>query len=935
MQQPGITLVPGIARRWVLIEKIIAETLLVEDMILLTLMIVMVTGLIMLFRHYTSAKYRTAPLKIKSKAIEKIISAESSELTLETAMRKCPLFNFYPGESVERILGSWGRALYRDGETITTPGFILQGEVEIVYKGDLVCVKQKGALLSGSMELLSSVRTGVKRARGSVEILLIDVSKARSRLLYVLFSMFRKACSEIVCKYFELENVFIERETMRGGHDGGDNLDAFVSLLGERLSLNLSPEGVEMLKSGIEARFAKEDEVLKDEDKMLDYVLYVSEGEVLVSSCGHTFSFAQGSGFGYFSLFFDAYSLARVSAKSDTWVLICKYSVLAKMGLNETSFDYSMLEGIDEIVHIVDEAAEWMRLSPGDTVAQKGDSVREVFYVSAGNLRTASREFLSGTAIGGKECIVGECWDETVVATKMTDIVKIPGLLLDHVFGREKTFFKKYTKRLFDGRKKKNGKIVSIVPTGKYNDIATFSRRLKAAIGPSSLLLSRRDVVDVLARKAFDTTEELRFMDHLIMMSKQHEIILICVENGYSRLLRYLLNFSDVLLLVGTSFVDVPEYNVYCSVEFVKIYEERRVFRGSTKVDRRRPRVYSRGVPSRKGETIEYDRIHHVLSPSRTALLCSRDFQRLGRSLRGKRIGLVLSGGGARGLAHVGVIQALEEEGIPIDCIGGTSMGAFIGAMYAKECNNYYVFKQAKKFSNKMSNLWLLLLDLTYPICSMFSGYGFNNSLYSVFKDDLIQDLWLEYFCVTTNLATYEEEVHRNGVVWRYVRASMGICGYLPPICDNKRLLVDGGYTNNVPADVMMNMQVEKIITVDVGTTLENDYFDYGDALSGFTVLFNRFFGNKKFATMEDIQYRLAYISTERKMRELDNNEDIVMLRPDLGKYRTMDFKRFDEIVACGYQSAKRAISEWRRDRRFSEFFSGLVRTAPKRRHSV
>ncbi|UYI27791.1 lysophospholipase Nte1 [Encephalitozoon cuniculi] len=900
----------------------------------LLIAIIVVTGLLAGFRHYGSSRCRTVPFKIKSRSIEKTASTRLLGMSLEDAMKRYPLFNFYPGQSIREILSSWERVTYGNGETIAAPGFILQGLVEIWYREHLVCVKEKGSFLNGSMELLGYSTRGTKKARGSVEVLLIDASLVRDNIWYILFSMLRKSCIEIACRYFELESKLVEKETMKIKDDGQGHLDLFLSFLNEKLLLNLD-DGKEILRRDIEARLIGRGETIKDSEESMDYIMYVVSGEILVLAGESAFVFGKGSVFGYFSLFFDLYSSIKIQAREDSSVLLCSSSVLLKFGLDEKKFDHSMLLDIDESLHIIDESAEWMRLLPGDMIAQKGDASKEIFYIGAGSVKSASGESSSGTVIGGKECIFGESWNESSIATRITDVVRIPSLLVDYFLERDKSFFKKYTKRLFESGNKANGKIVSIIPVGQYKDIESFSRKLKSAIGASSLLLSRRDVVEILARRAFDTTEEVRFMDYLTKMSRRYEIILIYVENEYSRLLRYLLNFSDVLLAVGTTFADIPEYNVYCRIEFVKIYEERRASDERSVKKSKKINHGPRCLESRKESFGQYDRVHHVLFPSKTMLFCSKDFQRLARSLLGKRIGLVLGGGGARGLAHIGVIQALEEEGIPIDCVGGTSMGAFIGALYAKECNNYYVFKQAKRFSRKMSNIWILLLDLTYPICSMFSGHAFNRSLHSIFGDGLIQDLWLEYFCITTNIVSYEEEVHRNGMVWRYVRASMGLCGYLPPICDNKKLLVDGGYLNNVPADVMMGMQVEKIITVDVGTVLENDHFDYGDTLSGFTILFNKLFGNKKFVTMEEIQYRLAYISTERKMKELEANGNIIMLRPDLGKYRTMDFKKFDEIVACGYQSTKNAIAKWKQEGTYDVLFFSLKKQTPKRRYSV
>lgn len=91
------------------------------------------------------------------------------------------------------------------------------------------------------------------------------------------------------------------------------------------------------------------------------------------------------------------------------------------------------------------------------------------------------------------------------------------------------------------------------------------------------------------------------------------------------------------------------------------------------------------------------------------------DFHRLARRLCGKSVGLVLGGGGARGISHIGIIRALEEAGIPIDIVGGTSIGAFIGALYARDADVVPMYGRAKKFAGRMGSIWRFALDLTYP----------------------------------------------------------------------------------------------------------------------------------------------------------------------------------------------------------------------------
>lgn len=98
------------------------------------------------------------------------------------------------------------------------------------------------------------------------------------------------------------------------------------------------------------------------------------------------------------------------------------------------------------------------------------------------------------------------------------------------------------------------------------------------------------------------------------------------------------------------------------------------------------------------------------------------DFARLARRLCGKSIGLVLGGGGARGIAHIGVLRALQDEGIPVDMVGGTSIGAFVGGLYAREGELVSTYGRAKRFSGRMSTLWRILTDLTYPVVAYTTG---------------------------------------------------------------------------------------------------------------------------------------------------------------------------------------------------------------------
>ena len=135
------------------------------------------------------------------------------------------------------------------------------------------------------------------------------------------------------------------------------------------------------------------------------------------------------------------------------------------------------------------------------------------------------------------------------------------------------------------------------------------------------------------------------------------------------------------------------------------------------------------------------------------------DFSRLARTIRGTSVGLVLGGGGARGCSHVGMIRAILEAGIPIDRVAGVSIGSFMGGLWCQERDVARMTVKARNFCQKMSQKWRMAIDLTYPYCSMMTGFGFNGLIEETFPETCIEDLWLPYFTITTDISESKMKV--------------------------------------------------------------------------------------------------------------------------------------------------------------------------------
>ncbi|WP_315957761.1 patatin-like phospholipase family protein [Coxiella burnetii] len=198
-------------------------------------------------------------------------------------------------------------------------------------------------------------------------------------------------------------------------------------------------------------------------------------------------------------------------------------------------------------------------------------------------------------------------------------------------------------------------------------------------------------------------------------------------------------------------------------------------------------------------EKFDFDLHHHL------QLNQSDSWARLIRFMTGKATALVLGGGGARGFSHFGTLKALRENNIPIDAIGGTSVGSVVAACYAmtQDCNETMKLLQDLKRAAKHS---FSLRNLTWPFISLFSSHPLTTLLMSTFGSTRIEDLWIPFFAIFANLVDKDEFVQKRGLLWEAVRSSSSLPGIYPPIVKIGKLLLDGGLINNLPVDTMREM---------------------------------------------------------------------------------------------------------------------------------
>ena len=296
------------------------------------------------------------------------------------------------------------------------------------------------------------------------------------------------------------------------------------------------------------------------------------------------------------------------------------------------------------------------------------------------------------------------------------------------------------------------------------------------------------------------------------------------------------------------------------------------------------------------------DRHHHV-RVDRDA-----DVDRVARLLLGRGTGVVFSGGGARGIAGIGVLAALNERGVPIDAVGGTSIGSLIAGGAARGLTPEELARQLKAAVVDSSPF-----DVTFPALSLATGRRVTERIQESADGLDMEDAWRPFFCVSTNLTTGSTEIHTSGPGWRAIRASFSIPGVFPPVrSPNGDLLVDGGLLDNLPVGVMRGLHRGiTVIAVDVGRSRDMvaGSLPDGGFVSGWRLLMGRFDrgASRDTAGLGRVLMRLTELGSERNADHGD-----VYIRPAVDPYSIADFKAFDRLVELGREAGERAVDEWR-----------------------
>jgi len=283
------------------------------------------------------------------------------------------------------------------------------------------------------------------------------------------------------------------------------------------------------------------------------------------------------------------------------------------------------------------------------------------------------------------------------------------------------------------------------------------------------------------------------------------------------------------------------------------------------------------------------------------------DLSRVTRIISGKALGLVLAGGAARGFAHLGVHRAMLELGLPIDWIGGTSIGAIMAAAIASPVSNDEAlslartsFVKGKPFS-----------DFTIPMMSLIRGRRMENMLRE-HLDYQIEDLPVPFYCVSCNLDDGSTNIHESGYLPDALRASAALPGIIPPAVVKHRLTIDGAVVNNLPVDIMRQKPVSRIVAVDLGSAelVEVDYTSIPSPWSVFRGRYLPFTKRHRVPSLSTIMLKATLLGTLERVREQGRQADI-LLTPPVRQFGMTEVKSFEKIVQAGYEHATDKLTNW------------------------
>lgn len=527
-------------------------------------------------------------------------------------------------------------------------------------------------------------------------------------------------------------------------------------------------------------------------------------------------------------------------------------------------------------------------LQGGDILMKQGEIADSMYLLVYGRLLVyrdddevnSIGEIGAGDVVGELALFIDTPRTATVCAIRDSALIKISRPLFESIAHNHPQaamrILSSCVKRLLPSFKPKHHalKTLSIIPCDTHTDPELFANRLSKAISHYSKT--------IIIRQSDDLTQAYH-------LEAEYDVMIYMADRALTEWTSQCIRQSDRILLL----CDAKQKPV---LELVKhIHQTPNI---KAKMDLILQYPESTVLPSGVLDYLTTIKPHRHFN-----IATELDMERLARYLLGRSISVVFSGGGLRGVAHHGLVRALEERNIPIDMTAGVSFGSLLSFMVAHKYDQQKLYDVWEKLAPEIEKV----LDMTLPVMSLARGKRLYDLLVDAFgEEQRIEDLWIPSFCVSTNLTDYDAYVHDEGLTWLAIRASLSLPVIFPPVVLNHKLLVDGASVNNLPVDIMRGFNNQGIVIAStVSEVTDNTQFLTGEkGISGWSALYDRMVHKPpRYPDIANVSMDSSLAASVRHQREMFAKADIAL---DLGvsEYGMLDVKSWRAVMQKGYENA-------------------------------
>lgn len=591
----------------------------------------------------------------------------------------------------------------------------------------------------------------------------------------------------------------------------------------------------------------------------------------------------------------------------------------------------------DDLLHQLLGRLGWCHLHSGQTLFRQDEPGHEMYVVVQGRLRLVVEDVDGKDRILG-EVGAGECIGEfallaedntpenlrsaTVYATRSTDLIVITRSIFEDLTSQYPLALLNLTRQIARRSAATNKPapcvedhfVIALLPSRVGQALDEFAKQFTDSLtvfGPVQFLsaTSFNELYgkEGAAETPLDASQSVMIKSWLDQRERENKYTIYDVSPGIdesgqlTKWMQRCAEDADLILLVGEAESDpcvtpveklLPTIQSRTCMELVLFHP----------AGCQTPRGTAEWLKLRSSGDFPIQAHHHVRAGNR------KDFRRLARRIARAPIGLTLSGGGARGWAHVGVLRAIEEMQLDFDWVAGASMGAIVAAGIAMDLSSESLSELAAKFSDPKK-----LLDYTFPYTSLTATKRITTLLQAQYQGADIEDTWHPFFCVSADLTNGEERIHTSGALWKAVRASMAFPGIFAPVTESGCVLIDGGAANNLPIDRMRERCPHgTVIGVNLLTQSPvSGGYDFGPSLSGWKTVASRLLPTSKrikIPHMMNIISGLVYSNNRYRLNESWRCADLLIEVP-VEAFGLLEFDQYAQIIDAGYRAAQEQLT--------------------------